>query len=178
MHNTTTATTMYPARKKSCSSQENQQLVKVTLARHAKPIFPGLPDWSSRRQVRGYLRKELEKGFEFRLKRLSLELDTALHKIREESNHSLVTTKAHLRRERMEFFANSYNEMLERFNVLVERFLASLDSRIDRLDKFKSKTIRNREEQRLNMAMENFLATLDQLIDEYREIISEQVGHP
>ncbi len=177
MQNNAPATTPFPARRGAAAGQENQELVSATLDRHGRTVFPAFPDWTRRRQVRGYLRKELEKGFEFRLKQLSLELDTALHQVREESNHALVTAKAHLRRERMEFFAGSYNEMMERFNVLADRFLAGLDNRLDRLERYKSRTIREREEQRLNNAVNTFLATLDQLIDEYRAIISEQVDH-
>ncbi|HFQ90148.1 MAG TPA: hypothetical protein ENK27_08715 [Desulfobulbus sp.] len=177
MQNNPPATTPYPPGRDGQAGRENQDLVSDTLARHGRAPFPSFPDWTRRRQVRGYLRKELEKGFEFRLKRLSLELDTALHRVREESNHALVTAKAHLRRERMEFFAGSYHEMVERFNVLTERFLASLDNRLERLERYKSPVIREREEQRLNNAVTTFLATLDQLIDDYRAIISEQVDH-
>ena len=77
----------------------------------------------------------------------------------------------------MEFFACTYNEMMERFNILSERFLTSLDERLIRLERFKSQSIREREEQRLNNAVDTFLGTLDQLVDEYRAIISEQVTH-
>ncbi len=106
-----------------------------------------------------------------------MELDTALHRIREESNHCLVTAKAGLRKERMEFFADSYHEVAERFNVLTDRYLAGLDERFKRLEKFTSKTIREREEQRLSKSVDDFLSTLDQLIDEYRAIISEHIDH-
>ncbi len=177
MQHNTPATSPYPVRRGAPAGQENQDLVSTTLARYSRTTFPNLPDWTRRRQVRGYLRKELEKGFEFRLRQLSLELDTALHQVREESNHALVTAKAHLRRERMEFFASSYNEMQEKFNVLADRFLASLDSRLERLERYRSRAIREREEQRLNNAVNTFLSTLDQLIDDYRAIISEQVDH-
>ncbi len=157
--------------------RENQQLVVHTLNRHRKSIFPPWPDWTSRRLIRGHLRKELEKGFEFRLKKLSLELDTALHQVREEANHALVMGKTHLRKEQMEFFANTYNEMMERFNELSDRFLTGLDARFERLDKFKSPTIRKKEEQRIDRAVDTFLATLDELVEEYRAIITERVGH-
>lgn len=157
--------------------QENQRLVVQTLERHRKSTLPQWPNWGSHKLIRGHLRKELEKGFEFQLKKLSLELDTALHQIREESNHALVTGKTHLRKEQMEFFATSYNEMMERFNELSDRFLEGLDARFERLGKFKSPTIKKKEEQRINRAVETFLDTLDQLIDEYRSIITERVGH-
>jgi len=157
--------------------RENQRLVVHTLERHRKSIFPAWPDWTSRKLIRGHLRKELEKGFEFRLKKLSLELDTALHQVREEANHALVMGKTHLRKEQMEFFANTYSEMMERFNELSDRFLAGLDSRFERLEKYKSPTIRKKEEQRIDRAVDTFLATLDQLVDEYRGIITERIGH-
>ena len=83
MQNNPPATTPFQVRQGIRIGQENQDLVKTTLARHGKPGFPSFPDWAQRRQIRGHLRKELEKGFEFRLKQLSMELDTALHRLRE-----------------------------------------------------------------------------------------------
>jgi len=174
-----TPTTGYPVPKKNHPGigSQNQETVNITLARYGNRSFPAMPDWSRRRRIRGHLRKELEKGFEFRLKRLSLELERALHQVREETNHALVMNKAHLRKERMEYFANSYNEMVERFNDLAEEFLRSLDSRFERLNRYKNDAIREREEMRLNNTVDTFLSSLDQLIDEYRSIISEQVDH-
>ncbi len=157
--------------------RENQVMVHRTLDRHSRGIFSSIPDLASRKLSKSHLRKELEKGFEYRLKRLSLELDTDLHQVREESNHILVNTKTQLRRERMEFFARSYNEVMERFNDLTERFLTRLDERLQRLDRYKSPVIREREEQRLSRSIDIFIATLDQLVEEYRSIISEQVNH-
>jgi len=157
------------------SCKENQVLVEQTLDKHRKPVFPTLPDFAQRRMIQGHIRDELEIGFSFRMKKLSLELDTALHQVREESNHALVTGKAHLRKERMEFFANSYHEVVEKLNGLSDRFLSDLDGRFERLEKFKNQVIRDREEQRLNKSVDDFLGTLDQLVDEYKNIISEHV---
>ena len=69
---------------KANTKSENQDLVAATLDKYKKPVFPPLPDLALRRQSQSHLRKELEKGFEFRLKKLSLELDTALHQVRAE----------------------------------------------------------------------------------------------
>ena len=157
--------------------QENQRLVVHALDKHRKSTLPPWPDWTSHRLIRGHLRKELEKGFEFRLKKLSLELDSALHQVREESNHLLVMGKAHLRKEQMDFFATSYNDIMERFNRLSDRFLAGLDSRFERLEKYKNPVIRKKEEQRINRAVETFVTTLDQLVEDFRSIITERVGH-
>lgn len=174
MLNHPTASTTLPVRK---PGRENQQLVGAVMNRHRKSVLPPWPDWTTRRLVKGHLRQELEKGFEFRLKKLSLELDTALQQVREESNNALVTGKTHLRKQRMEFFAASYNEIMEKFNDLSDRFLGGLDARFERLDKYKSPAIREKEEQRINRAVDTFVATLDQLIEEYRAIITEHVGH-
>lgn len=160
---------------KASTRKENQALVAKTLDKYKKPAFPPLPDLALRRHAQSHLRKELEKGFEFRLKKLSLELDTALHQVREESNHALVTGKTRLRKERMEFFANSYHEVAEKFNDLSSRFLNNLDARFQRLEEFASPVIREREEQRLTKSVDDFLTTLDQLVDEYRNIIAEHV---
>jgi hypothetical protein len=166
-----------PVANQSKTGRENQLLVVRTLDQHRKSFFPPLPNLPQRRMAQKHIRRELEKGFEFRLHKLSLELDTALHQIREESNHTLITGKAHLRKERMEFFANSYQAVVERFNELIDRFLVKLDARFERLERYKSRAIREREEQRLNKSADDFLSTLDQLIDDYRSIISEQVDH-
>ncbi|RUM40515.1 MAG: hypothetical protein DSY80_10135 [Desulfocapsa sp.] len=160
---------------KAQTREENQILVGKTMERHRKAIFPPFPNLAQRKQVHGHLRKELEKGFEFRLKKLSLQLDTALHQVREESNHALVTGKTHLRKERMEFFAESYHEIVEKLNDLSDRFLTGLDGRFKRLEDFKTQVIRDREEQRLTKSVDDFLSTLDQLVDDYRNIISEHV---
>lgn len=157
------------------AGRENQMLIHRALSKHQKPTFPTLPDFAQRRMIQGHLRKELERGFSFRLEKLSMELDTALHQVREESNHALVTGKARLRKERMEFFANTYHEVVEQLNNLTDRFLTDLDARFGRLETFKNRVIREREEQRLNKSVDNFLSTLDQLTDEYRDIISEHV---
>lgn len=162
-------------RKKNQAHKENQELVMSTLERHRKQPFPSFPDFAQKRMIQGHVRKELELGFGFRMKRLALELDTALHQVREESNHALVTGKAHLRKERMEFFASSYHEVVEKLNSLSDRFLSDLDTRFERLEKFSNQVIREREEQRLNKSVDDFLSTLDQLVDEYKHIISEHV---
>jgi len=155
---------------------DNQVMIYKALNDHRRPGFPSLPDFARRRMIQGHMRKELEKGFSFRLEKLSMELETSLQQIREESNHSLVTSKAKLRKERMQLFANTYHEVVEKLNELTERFLTDLDKRFERLQEYKSKVIREREEKRLNKSVDNFLTTLDQLTDEYREIISEHVG--
>ncbi len=155
--------------------QENQQVVSRTLRRYRREGFPTIPDFAQKKMIQKHLRKELEMGFNYRMRKLSIELDTALHRVREESNHTLVTDKAHLRKERIEFFANSYHEVVEKLNTLSDNFLSDLDVRFTRLEKFGSKAIREREEQRLNKSVDDFLSTLDQLVDEYKNIISEHI---
>lgn len=159
------------------TGRDNQKMVSLTLDKHRTPMFPSFPNFAQRKMIHGHLRKELEAGFNFRIKKLSMELDSALHQVREESNHALVTGKTRLRKERMEFFANSYHEVVENLNSLSDRFLSDIDERFAKLEKFKSKTIREREEQRLNKSVDDFLNTLDQLVDEYKNIISEHVDH-
>ena len=166
-----------PVNNHTNSNRENQLMVHRALGRHRKRIFPPLPDLARYRLVQGHLRKELEMGFAFRLKQLSLEQETALHQIREQCNQALVTGKTHLRKERMAFFADSYHEVVEQFNDLADRFLTDLDRRLQRLEKYRSQAIREREEARLESSVDNFLATLDQLVDEYRSIISEHIDH-
>jgi len=165
-----------PANQSVHTGKTNQKFVHATLTNHRKKIFSAMPDWTRYRLVRGHLRQELEMGFDFRLRQLSLELDTALHQVREQCNHALVTGKAQLRKERMEFFADSYHDVTEQFNDLADRFLTDLDRRLERLEKYKSPVIRAREEERLTGSVDAFLNTLDQLVEEYRGIISEQVG--
>ncbi len=158
------------------AGRENQEFIGKTLVRHRRSVFATFPDFAQRKMIKNHIRQELKTGFDFRLQKLALELDTVLHQVREESNHTLVTGKARLRKERMEFFANSYHEVVEQLNSLSERFLDDLDRRYVKLEKFKNARIREREEKRLDKSVDDFLDTLDQLVDEYRHIIAEHVG--
>jgi hypothetical protein len=157
--------------------EDNEQLVLRTMGRHNRSIMPTMFNRRERQLVREHLMAELEVGFKHRRQALGLVMETRLHSIRESCNHVLVTGKTSLRQQRMEHFGKIYQQVANQLNVLSEEFLTDIDDRFQKLERYKTQCIRDREKQRLEKSVDDFLDTMDQLLDEFRNIVSESVDH-
>ncbi|AGA89193.1 hypothetical protein Thimo_0323 [Thioflavicoccus mobilis 8321] len=156
---------------------DNEQRVDQALRRHTESLLPAMLERGRHRLVREHLDTELALGFEHRRQALSMALESRLQSIREACNHLLVTGKAHLRRQRIEYFGEVYRQLEQRMSQLADDYLAEADTRFARIEGLKSEHLRQREQQRLERSADDFLATLDRLMDDFRAIISENVDH-
>ena len=156
---------------------DNERRVLKALDRHNHNIVPMVFNRDERKMVRKHLMEELEQGFAHRRQALGLVLETRLHSIREACNHVLVTGKTHLRQQRMAYFGKVYQQVAQEMDRLSTSFLTDVDGRFERLEQYKTKCIRDREQKRLEKSVDDFLNTLDQLMEEFRHIVSENVDH-
>lgn len=156
---------------------DNEHMVLRTLDQHSRKVFPVIFNRKERKLVRTHLLAELEQGFEHRRDALGMILETRLHSIREACNHVLVTGKTHLRQQRLEYFGKVYKKVTNSMDQLATEFLAEMDERFQRIEKYHSLCIREREQQRLEKSVDDFLDTIDLLLEEFRSIVSENIDH-
>ncbi|CAK8724792.1 hypothetical protein KKHLCK_14985 [Candidatus Electrothrix laxa] len=157
--------------------EDNEQLILRTMGRHNRSMIPTVFNRRERQLVREHLMAELAVGFKHRRQALTLVMETRLHSIRESCNHVLVTGKTSLRQQRLEHFGKIYQQVANQLNVLSDEFLTDVDQRFQKLERYKTQCIRDREQQRLEKSVDDFLDTMDQLLDEFRNIVSENVDH-
>lgn len=158
------------------TGENNERQVVLAIRRHNQAAFPIL-NRNERKVVQKHMLDELSQGFDHRRQALGMALETRLHSIREACNHVLVTGKTHLRQQRLEYFGQVFRQVEQRMNHLADDFLNDMDKRFERLNDYKTESIKQREKIRLEKSVGDFLDTLDQLMDEFRSIIGENIEH-
>jgi len=157
--------------------KNNEQLVLRALENYDRKIMSIFYDRKKRALVRDQLLAELKLGFEHRRKALNMILETRLQSAREACNHLLVTEKTKLRQEWLEFFGNMYQQVAGQLDALTTEFLNNVDQQFQRIEHYKTKCIKEREQKRLEKSVDDFLETVEQLLDEFRSIVSENIEH-
>ncbi len=157
--------------------KSNEQLVLRTLEDYDRKIMSLFYDRKKRALVRDQLLAELKLGFEHRRKALDMVLETRLQSVREACNHLLVTEKTKLRQQWLEFFGHMYQQVARQLDALTTEFLDNVDQQFQRVDQYKTKCIKEREQKRLERSVDDFLETVEQLLEEFRHIVSENIEH-
>jgi len=157
--------------------KETEHRVAVALRNHANPALPSVFNRQERKVVQDALILELEQGFEHRRKAISMALESRLHSIREACNHALVVGKTQLRQQRIEYYAQTLQQLEQRMQSLADKFLTDADRRFERLENYKNESIRNREKARIENSVDQFLTTLDRMMEEFNSIVSEHIDH-
>jgi len=157
--------------------KENEKLVTRTLEHYDRKIMSMFYDRKKRALVREQLLAELKLGFKHRRNALDMILETRLQSVREACNHLLVTEKTKLRQQWLEFFGEIYKQVARQLDLLATEFLNNIDQQFHRIEQYKTKCIKEREQKRLERSVDDFLDTMEQLLGEFRSIVSENIGH-
>ena len=131
---------------------------------------------AQRELVREATTKELEKGFEYRHETIAMALELRLQSFREACNQVLITGKASLRQQRLQYFTETYAQVEQHLNRLTEEFLDDLDGRFERIARFRNELLRDRETRRLEKRLDDFLNTFDELMTRFASILNEEIG--
>ncbi len=131
----------------------------------------------NRQQIRNALTRELSMGFDYRREAIAMALEMRLQSFREACNQVLIDGKTRLRQQRLEYFTRTYAEVEKHVDRLTEDFLNDLDKRFERISRFKTESVRVREQQRLERRMDDYLDTFEKLMANFAGILSEQIGH-
>lgn len=156
--------------------EDNERMIQHALERHSTPSVGWFANRHERGLVQDKLMAELAQGFDHRRQALSLVLESRLHSVREACNHILTTGKTQLRQQRLEYFGRVFYQVEQRLNLLADQFLLDLDTRFERIEQYKNKAIRDREQKRMERSLDAFMHTMDSLMDDFRHIVHENVG--
>lgn len=163
-----------PAEATRRGQDADQQMTRV-LRRHSESVLPALLRRDEHRLVREHQTAELAMGFEHRRAALEMVLESRLQSVREACNHVLMTGKASLREQRLQYFGQVYAQLEQRMQRLADEFVSEADRRYAALERIQAPHLRDRERARQEKAAASFLDTLDQLMDEFRAILGEAV---
>lgn len=113
--------------------------------------------------------------FEFRQKALAMVRETHVQALRETCNQYLVQAKVDVRAETAGFLMRKAQELQEELDKILDRFIASVERKSQRLETITNTTLQRTLEQDLDKEIHNFVDMKDKLVAKFRQIVDEGV---